>query len=147
MRALIQRVAEARVDIAGETVGQIEEGILILFCAMEGDHMAQIPKFAEKISKLRILRDGKGRMNRSVTEMGGKALIVSQFTLAADTSRGNRPGFSKAAPALEGQEIYEAFCQAIRGLGVPVQTGRFGADMQVHLVNDGPMTIWLDTEE
>ena len=146
MRALIQRVAEARVDVAEETVGEISEGLLILFCAMDGDAIEDVTKFAEKISKLRIQRDGKGRMNRSLIEAGGSVLIVSQFTLAADTSRGNRPGFSKAAPAELGQKIYEAFCAAMADLDIPVQTGRFGADMQVHLVNDGPVTIWLDTE-
>ncbi|MEO1563295.1 MAG: D-aminoacyl-tRNA deacylase [Pseudomonadota bacterium] len=146
MRALVQRVTEARVDVQDVTVGQIGPGLLILFCAMAGDSVDDVAKFAEKISKLRILRDGKGRMNRSLSEMGGSVLIVSQFTLAADTSRGHRPGFSQAAPAEPGQRIYNAFCSAMADLNIPVERGKFGADMQVYLVNDGPVTIWLDTQ-
>lgn len=146
MRALIQRVAEARVDIAGETVGQIGQGVLILFCAMAGDESPDVDRLAAKISKLRIFKDDEGRMNRSLVDVGGSALIVSQFTLAADTSRGNRPGFSQAAPPEAGLKIFENFCSSIAALDIPVQTGQFGADMQVHLVNDGPVTIWMDTE-
>ncbi|MEM9715036.1 MAG: D-aminoacyl-tRNA deacylase [Pseudomonadota bacterium] len=151
MRALIQRVAEARVDIAGETVGTIDQGLLILVCAMaedvDADAAAISQKLAAKISKLRIFKDDEGRMNRSVLDIGGSALIVSQFTLAADTSRGNRPGFSQAAPPDKGQEIYQMFCADMAALDIQVQTGEFGADMQVHLVNDGPVTIWIDTGE
>ncbi|MFW2589154.1 D-aminoacyl-tRNA deacylase [Sagittula sp. SSi028] len=146
MRALIQRVSAARVDIEGETVGQIDAGLLILLCAMQGDTDAHAIKLTDKISKLRIFKDDIGRMNRSLLDTGGAALVVSQFTLAADTRSGNRPGFSAAAPPDEGQRLYQAFAAKLADKGIAVQTGRFGADMQVHLVNDGPVTIWLDTD-
>ena len=113
---------------------------------MQGDDEEMPAKLASKISKLRIFKDEEGRMNKSLLDVGGSALIVSQFTLAADTSRGNRPGFSQAAPPEEGEALYHAFCTAMSELDIPVKTGRFGADMQVHLVNDGPVTIWMDTE-
>ena len=125
-------------------IGEINAGLLVLVCAMAGDSEAQATALAAKISKLRIFKDEAGKMNRSVLDIGGAALVVSQFTLAADTSRGNRPGFSTAAPPKEGEVLYEYFAQALAGLGVPVQTGRFGADMSVELVNDGPVTIWMD---
>ena len=144
MRALVQRVATARVEVAGETIGAIGPGLVILVCAMAGDSDDAAPKLAAKIAKLRIFRDDEGRMNRSLSDTGGAALVVSQFTLAADTSRGNRPGFSAAAAPAEGERLYEAFAAALRGLGVPVQTGRFGAEMAVSLTNDGPVTIWLE---
>jgi D-tyrosyl-tRNA(Tyr) deacylase len=144
MRALIQRVGEARVAVAGETVATIGPGALILVCAMAGDKEGAAPRLAAKIAKLRIFRDEDGRMNRSLLDSGGAALVVSQFTLAADTSRGNRPGFSAAAPPAEGERLYRAFAQALGDLGVPVQTGRFGAEMAVSLTNDGPVTIWLE---
>lgn len=146
MRALVQRVTSASVDVDGQTIGKIGPGLLILVCAMQGDEDAVVPKLAAKISKLRIFRDDAGRMNRSIVDAGGAALVVSQFTLAADTSRGNRPGFSTAAPPDEGERLYKAFASAVADLGIPVQTGRFGADMAVSLVNDGPVTIWIDTE-
>ena len=146
MRALVQRVTSASVDVDGQTIGKIGPGLLILVCAMQGDDDAVVPKLAAKISKLRIFRDDAGRMNRSIVDAGGAALVVSQFTLAADTSRGNRPGFSTAAPPDEGERLYKAFASAVADLGIPVQTGRFGADMAVSLVNDGPVTIWIDTE-
>ena len=144
MRALVQRVSEARVTVAGETIGEIGAGLLILVCAMEGDGDDLPARLAAKIAKLRIFRDDDGRMNRSLLDTGGAALVVSQFTLAADTSRGNRPGFSAAAPPERGEALYEAFAQALRDLGITVATGRFGADMAVSLVNDGPVTIPLD---
>ena len=144
MRALVQRVSEARVTVAGETIGEIGAGLLILVCAMEGDGDDLPARLAAKIAKLRIFRDDDGRMNRSLLDTGGAALVVSQFTLAADTSRGNRPGFSTAAPPERGESLYEAFAQALRDLGIAVATGRFGADMAVSLVNDGPVTIPLD---
>ena len=144
MRALIQRVTEARVDVAGRTIGQTGEGLMILVCAMQGDGDAQADRLATKISRLRIFRDDAGRMNRSVIDIGGSALVVSQFTLAADTSRGNRPGFSQAAAPEDGERLYKYFASALAGLGVPVETGEFGADMAVSLVNDGPVTIWMD---
>ena len=144
MRALIQRVSDARVDIAGQTVGHIGDGLMILVCAMQGDTETQADQLAAKISKLRIFRDETGRMNRSVLDIGGAALVVSQFTLAADTSRGNRPGFSQAAPPEAGEALYSCFATALADLGVPVETGEFGAHMAVSLTNDGPVTIWMD---
>ena len=146
MRALIQRVSQARVDIDGKTVGQTGTGLLVFVCAMEGDVDDAAHYLARKIASLRIFEDDAGKMNRSVLDIGGAALVVSQFTLAADTSRGNRPGFSYAASPDEGRRLYELFTQLLGEQGVPVETGRFGADMEVHLVNDGPVTIWMDTE-
>lgn len=145
MRALVQRVTEASVSVDGSVVGEIGPGLLILVCAMRGDAEAAATALAGKISKLRIFRDEAGRMNRSVLEAGGATLVVSQFTLAADTSRGNRPGFSEAAAPETGEALYRAFASDLAALGVPVETGEFGADMAVRLVNDGPVTIWLDT--
>ncbi len=147
MRALIQRVSEAAVRVEGEVIGQCGPGLLILVCAMQGDTDDLPAKLAAKISKLRIFKDDEGRMNRSVQDIGGSALVVSQFTLAADTSRGNRPGFSMAAAPDDGDRLYEAFTQELGTLGVPVETGQFGADMKVSLVNDGPVTIWMDTDD
>ncbi|MDE0389387.1 MAG: D-aminoacyl-tRNA deacylase [Rhodospirillales bacterium] len=145
MRALIQRVAQARVDIAGETVSEIANGMLVLVCAMQGDGDEQAQFLARKVANLRIFESEPGKMNLSVLASEGSALVVSQFTLAADTSRGNRPGFSYAAPPAEGDRLYELFAASLAEHGVPVQTGRFGQEMQVHLVNDGPVTIWFDT--
>lgn len=145
MRALLQRVSEARVDIAGETVGKIDAGLMILICAMQGDTEADADKLAAKITKMRIFEDDAGKMNLSLMDTHKAALVVSQFTLSADTSRGNRPGFSTACRPDEGNALYEYFSVALRKLGVHVENGRFGADMQVHLCNDGPVTIWLDT--
>ena len=144
MRALIQRVSEARVTVDGEIIGEIGEGLLILVCAMQGDDAAASDKLAAKIAKLRIFRDEDGRMNRSVKDINGAALVVSQFTLAADTARGNRPGFSGAAAPEDGERLYEAFADAVASEGIPVSRGRFGADMKVALVNDGPVTIWME---
>lgn len=144
MRALIQRVTRASVTVAGDTIGEIGPGLLILVCAMQGDAEAQADQLAAKIAKLRIFKDAEGKMNRSVRDIGGAALVVSQFTLAADTSRGNRPGFSAAAPPAEGERLYEYFAAQLAAQGLPVQTGRFGADMAVDLVNDGPVTIWME---
>lgn len=144
MRALVQRVSEASVTVDGEVIGEIGGGVLILICAMQGDGEAQADKLAAKIAKMRIFRDDDGRMNRSLLDAGGAALVVSQFTLAADTSRGNRPGFSTAAPPEEGERLYEYFATQMATQGVSVATGRFGADMAVALVNDGPVTIWME---
>ena len=146
MRALLQRVTQARVEVAGEIVGQSGRGLLILICAMPGDTEETGETLAAKISKLRIFQDEAGKMNRSLLDAGGSALVVSQFTLAADTSRGNRPGFSDAAAPAEAKRLYLAFIQALRGLGIATAAGQFGADMQVSLTNDGPVTIWLDTD-
>ena len=145
MRALIQRVSRADVVVDGETLGEIGPGLLILVCAMGGDTDDAPAKLAAKVSKLRIFKDDEGRMNRSLVDVGGAALVVSQFTLAADTSRGNRPGFSTAADPATGERLYLAFADALASLGVEVAIGRFGADMAVSLVNDGPVTIWMDT--
>ena len=147
MRALLQRVSHARVSVDGEIVGEIGPGLLILVCAMQGDTLAQVEKLATKIPKLRIFKDEAGKMNRSLLDQGGSALVVSQFTLAADTSRGNRPGFSSAAAPAEGESLYESFAQALRDQGIETAQGRFGADMDVALVNDGPVTIWMDTDD
>lgn len=141
MIALLQRVSQARVDIAGETVGQIGAGLLVLVCAEPDDTEAVAQKLLAKILKLRIFADEAGKMNRSVQDEGGGLLIVSQFTLAADTSGGNRPGFTGAAPPALGEALYDRFVALARQQHPQVQTGRFGADMQVHLVNDGPVTI------
>jgi D-aminoacyl-tRNA deacylase len=144
VRALIQRVSEAAVRVDGAVLGEVGPGLLILVCAMQGDTEANADALAAKIGKLRIFKDEAGKMNRSLIDTGGAALVVSQFTLAADTSRGNRPGFSPAAAPDEGERLYEYFAGQMRAQGGEVAQGRFGADMQVSLVNDGPVTIWLD---
>ena len=141
MIALLQRVRQARVDIAGETVGAIAHGLLVLVCAEPEDTEAVGQKLLTKILKLRIFSDEAGKMNRSVQDVGGGLLIVSQFTLAADTRSGNRPGFTGAAPPARGEALYDRFVALAREQHPEVATGRFGADMQVHLVNDGPVTI------
>ena len=145
MRAVLQRVSRAKVSVDGATVGEIGPGLMILVCAMQGDTEAQADKLAAKIAKLRIFKDDQGKMNLSVKEAGNAALIVSQFTLAADL-RGNRPGFSPAASPEEGKRLYEHFTTRIAAEGIAVQTGNFGADMDVDLLNQGPVTIWLDTD-
>ncbi len=144
MRALIQRVTHAAVHVDGAEIGAIGQGLLILICAMEGDDAAKSKALAAKISKLRIFTDDAGKMNKSLTDIGGAALVVSQFTLAADTSRGNRPGFSAAAKPDIGRALYEQFIEDMSALGIETATGSFGADMAVSLTNDGPVTIWLD---
>ena len=143
MKALLQRVAEARVDIAGRTVGAIDAGLLVLLCAERGDVDALADRLLAKILKLRIFADDAGKMNRSVQDIGGGLLVVSQFTLAADVSGGNRPSFTQAAPPDEGRRLYEYFVARARAAHPLVATGEFGADMQVRLVNDGPVTIPL----
>ena len=144
MKALLQRVTRASVTVDGQVVGQIGPGLLILVCAMPDDTEAEVDKISTKISKLRIFKDDAGKMNLSLRDMGGSALIVSQFTLAADL-RGNRPGFSYAAPPDLAKQLYESFSAKVTALGIPVQNGIFGADMDVSLNNDGPVTIWMDT--
>lgn len=145
MRALVQRVSEAAVRVEGEVTGEIGPGLLILVCAMQGDTEAEAEALAARTAKLRIFKDDAGKMNRSLLDTGGAALVVSQFTLSADTSRGNRPGFSTAAPPAEGERLYEHFAAHLKSLGIDTAQGRFGADMKVALVNDGPVTIWLET--
>ncbi|MGR3546214.1 MAG: D-aminoacyl-tRNA deacylase [Roseovarius sp.] len=144
MRALLQRVSEASVAVDGEVIGQCGRGLLILVCAMQGDTEADAERLAAKIAKLRIFPDEAGKMNRCLTDIGGSALVISQFTLAADTSRGNRPGFSTAADPETGKRLYDYFAGQIAGLGIATEKGRFGADMKVSLVNDGPVTIWME---
>ncbi|MEL6585638.1 MAG: D-aminoacyl-tRNA deacylase [Pseudomonadota bacterium] len=144
MRAVLQRVTEARVEVAGQVVGACGPGLMILVCAMADDTQTNAEALAKRIAKLRIFRDDQGRMNRSILDLGGSALVVSQFTLAADTSRGNRPGFSAAAPPADGERLYAHFVTHLRAQGIPTETGVFGADMAVHLVNDGPVTIQMD---
>jgi D-tyrosyl-tRNA(Tyr) deacylase len=145
MRALVQRVSSASVTVDGSVTGEIGPGLLILVCAMREDTEKQSEWLAGKIVKLRIFKDEEGRMNRSLLDAGGSALVVSQFPLAAET-KGNRPGFSTAAAPDEGKRLYEHFSAAVAAQGVTVANGIFGADMKVALVNDGPVTIWLDTE-
>ena len=144
MRALLQRVSRASVTVDGAVIADIGPGLLILICAVQGDTQAQADKLATKIAKLRIFKDEMGKMNLSIRDIGGAALIVSQFTLAADL-RGNRPGFSSAAPPDQADALYEYFAARIAAAGVPVQKGSFGAEMAVSLNNDGPVTIWLDS--
>ncbi len=144
MRALIQRVSQASVSVDGKIAGQIGHGLLILICAMAGDRDASAQTLATKIAKLRIFRDDAGKMNLSIRDIGGAALIVSQFTLAADL-RGNRPGFSTAANPAEGQRLYDRFTAMMAAEGIATANGIFGADMAVSLTNDGPVTIWIDT--
>lgn len=146
MRALLQRVSEARVSVEGEVIGEIGAGLLVLVCAMPDDTPDTTKSLAAKIAKLRLFKDDAGKMNLSLSQTGGSALVVSQFTLAADTSRGTRPGFSYAAKPDEAHSLYLQFAQCLRDLEIPVQTGKFGADMSVSLTNDGPVTIWLDTQ-
>ncbi|OSP54978.1 D-aminoacyl-tRNA deacylase [Pseudoruegeria sp. SK021] len=145
MRALIQRVSSAEVRVADTCIGAIGPGLVILVCAMAGDSDSTVAPLAAKIAKLKIFSDEAGKMNRSVLDTGGAVLVVSQFTLAADIRSGNRPGFSHAAAPADGKRLYEAFVHALSDLSVPVETGEFGADMAVHLINDGPVTIWMDT--
>ena len=141
MQALIQRVSQASVRIDGRVSGQIDQGLLLLLCAEHGDTEAVADKLLAKVLKLRIFSDDAGKMNRSLQDVGGGLLIVSQFTLAADTSGGNRPSFTAAAPPELGRRLYEYFVAQARGAHPVVATGEFGADMQVALVNDGPVTI------
>ena len=145
MKALLQRVSEARVTIDGEVIAEIGAGLLVLLGVAAGDGEAEAGTLAAKIAKLRIFADEAGKMNHSVLDVSGNALVVSQFTLCADTSRGNRPGFSRAAAPEVADALYAYFCARLADEGVPVATGRFAAHMQVELTNDGPVTIWLDT--
>ena len=147
MRALIQRVTKASVQVDSQVVGQIDQELLILLCAMAGDTETEVEKLASKMTKLRIFTDKNGKMNRSIIDIAGAALVVSQFTLAADTSRGNRPGLSHAANPDDGRKLYEYFIVEMQNSGTSVETGEFGADMRVSLINDGPATFWMDTSQ
>ena len=147
MKAVIQRVSRASVRVEGNTVGEIGQGYLILLGVMQGDGEAEALLLADKTAGLRVNEDENGKMNLSLLQIGGDALVVSQFTLCADVSHGRRPSFTPSAPPQEANRLYERYCEALRDCGVKnVQTGEFGADMQVELVNDGPVTILLDTE-
>jgi D-tyrosyl-tRNA(Tyr) deacylase len=143
MMALLQRVSEARVEVDGATIGAIGQGLLVLVCAERGDTEAEGERLLAKMLKLRIFADDAGRMNRSLQDVAGGLLLVSQFTLAADTGGGNRPSFTAAAPPEEGRRLYEHLVARATAAHPVVATGRFGAHMRVHLVNDGPVTIPL----
>ena len=146
MKALLQRVSEASVTVDGQVIAAIGPGLLVLLCAVEGDGEDQADGLARKVGKLRIFADEAGKMNRSVLDVGGEALVVSQFTLSADTRKGNRPSFIGAAAPPLAKALYQRFCARLGQEGVPVSTGEFAAQMAVALVNDGPVTIWLDTQ-
>ena len=146
MRAVVQRVSEASVTVDGRVTGAIARGFLVLVCAMAGDTEKEAEKLARKVAALRIFKDEAGKMNLSLAAVQGAVLAVSQFTLSAQgMESGNRPGFSKAAPPAEGERLYAHFCAVLRAEGLTVETGIFGADMKVALVNDGPVTILFDT--
>jgi D-tyrosyl-tRNA(Tyr) deacylase len=148
MRALLQRVARASVAVEGEVVASIDEGLLVLLGVGRDDDETIADALAQRLTELRIFRDGEGRTNRSLLETGGGALVVSQFTLYADTARGRRPGFTNAALPETAELLYLRVAERLAALGVsPVQTGRFGTEMAVELVNDGPFTLWLDTAD
>src|SRR3990170_2019232 len=147
MRVVLQRVSRASVTVGGEEVAFVGRGLLLLVGVGEGDDQAEARRLAAKCAEMRIFPDAEGRFNLSVTETGGEALVVSQFTLFADTRRGRRPGFTEAARPELAEPLVEAFVQALREAGVPAQTGRFGAKMEVALVNDGPVTIILDSAD
>lgn len=147
MRALLQRVSRAEVRVQGRPIGAIGRGLLILLGVAPGDDEAVAAMLAAKIASLRIFADSAGLTNLSMGEVGGAALVVSQFTLFADARKGRRPSFVGAAGPALGERLYESFCENLAAAGVPVERGRFGADMEVELVNEGPFTIWLDTEE
>ncbi|MDR1519700.1 MAG: D-tyrosyl-tRNA(Tyr) deacylase [Planctomycetota bacterium] len=145
MRAVVQRVAEAGVRVDGELVGAIGAGLLVLLGVAAADGPEEAALLAGKVARLRIFRDAGGRMNLALPEAGGKALVVSQFTLCADLSRGNRPSFAPAARPEAAKELYEGFCRELAALGLAVEKGVFGAHMEVRLLNDGPVTIVMDT--
>lgn len=146
MRAVVQRVAHGRVSVAGRISAEIGSGLVILLGIGPADSARQVQALAEKIAYLRIFEDEQGKMNRSVLDVGGQAVVVSQFTLYADTRRGRRPSFTGAALPEVARPLVDDFARALRDLGVPAQTGEFGAHMLVELANDGPVTIWLEME-
>ena len=147
MRAVIQRVKNADVAIDGNVVGKCQKGYMILFCAVEGDNESDIELLARKTVNLRIFEDEDGKMNKSILDIDGEILCISQFTLAADTKKGNRPSFINAMEPVTAEKYYKLYCEALKNNGVKsVETGEFGADMQVSLVNDGPVTIMFDTD-
>lgn len=143
MRAVVQRVLRARVVVRGETVGASGPGLCVLLGVAAGDEVSHARRLAEKVARLRIFENDAGKFDLSLLDVGGEALVVSQFTLIADTSKGNRPSFSDAAPPERAEPLYDAFCRALSELGLRVETGVFGARMQLELVNDGPVTLVL----
>lgn len=145
MRAVLQRVSSAQVEVDGDVVGQIGRGWLVLLGVGHGDTEQVADVLADKVAGLRCFEDANGKTNLAIQDVGGAVLLVSQFTLYADTARGRRPGFTNAAPPEAANALVEHFGNALRAKGLPVEEGRFGAHMQVSLVNDGPFTIWLDT--
>ena len=147
MRVLLQRVTKAQVRVGAEVLGAIDAGLVVFVGVGLDDDRVAADALARRVVELRLFADADGRTNRSLLDVGGSALVVSQFTLYADTRRGRRPGFTDAALPALAVPIYERFCEAIAGAGVPVARGRFGAEMAVELVNDGPFTIWLDTAD
>lgn len=147
MKALLQRVSSAQVGVGGRVVGKIGKGLLVFLCAVKGDTDKDLDYLVKKVSQLRIFEDGQGKMNLSVLDSKGEALVVSQFTLAASTRKGNRPSFDEAESPDRAQAMYEAFIERLKSTGLSVQTGVFAAMMDVALVNDGPVTIWLDSRE
>lgn len=147
MRALLQRTTGARVRADGDVVGEIGPGVVVLVGVGPADDKVVAERLARRITELRIFRDDEGRTNRSLLDVEGAALVISQFTLFADTSRGRRPGFTGAAPPEQADRLYRHLATTLEALGVPVATGRFGAEMAVELVNDGPFTLWLDTDD
>ena len=144
MRAVVQRVSSAHVVVDGDVVGEIGRGLCVLLGVARSDGEAEAERLADRVARLRIFENDVGRFDRSLVDVGGAALVVSQFTLIADTAKGNRPSFTDAAPPEQAEPLYESFCAALRELGVQVATGRFGARMTVELVNDGPVTIVLE---
>ena len=144
MRTVVQRVSEARVVVADQVVGEIGPGLCVLLGIARGDEAGDAERLAGRIARLRIFENDDGKFARSLVDTGGAALVVSQFTLIADTAKGNRPSFSRAAEPEVGAQLYQAFCAALTALGVPVETGVFGARMRVEITNDGPVTIVLD---
>lgn len=145
MKALLQRVTQASVTVDGATTGRIGHGLLVLLCVEKDDDGTVAAMLAAKIAKMRIFSDSDGRFNLSLLDVGGGALVISQFTLAADWRKGNRPSFSAAAPPDKAEPLYGEFCRILAGHGVTVETGVFGAHMEVQLVNDGPVSIWMDS--
>jgi D-tyrosyl-tRNA(Tyr) deacylase len=145
MKAVVQRVSRARVTVGGEVVGEIDDGLCVLLGIARGDEGGAADRLAAKVAQLRIFENDEGRFDRSLQDVHGEALVVSQFTLIADTAKGNRPSFTGAAPPEEAEPLYEAFCEALqRDWGIDVERGSFGARMELELVNDGPVTIVLE---
>jgi D-tyrosyl-tRNA(Tyr) deacylase len=147
MRALVQRVQSAAVHVEGQLIGAIEQGLLVFLGVTRTDEHQDLEYLVGKVARLRIFPDEAGKMNRSIADVGGSILVVSQFTLYGDTRRGNRPGFDQAARPELANSLYEQFCAALRSQGIPVATGQFAADMQVSLVNDGPVTLMIDSDD